>query len=169
MNVDVLHQKLLTLDSALRESDHKDKNKVENVLHIFLRNKALGNVGRLVVSLMSSREEALLLERERKFMKAAEKGEGGKISKTTKVESTGAPSFPGVMPFSSPQHAMFPGLPFSAPQMWQGQNMSGQGWGFPSMGHRPPRRGFGQRPAGGKPRCFACGEEGHFARECKNK
>lgn len=62
VNVDVLHQKLLTLEEAMRANKHSDAQKMTNVLQIFLRNKSLGNVGRLVVTLMSSREEALLLD-----------------------------------------------------------------------------------------------------------
>ncbi len=60
------------LDEACRSAKDKDAGKVVNVLQTFLRNKSS-----LVVTLMSTKEEALLLERERKFKKGAEKEKKG--------------------------------------------------------------------------------------------
>lgn len=42
-----------------------DKDMVFNVVQIFLRNQDIGEAGCMVVTLLSSKEEAMLLKRER--------------------------------------------------------------------------------------------------------
>lgn len=66
---DVLHQRLVRLDEAARRAAHPGVEKYNIVLQRFAFNRDSPKVGQLVLNLLSTREEAALLEKERKFLK----------------------------------------------------------------------------------------------------
>ena len=154
LNDDILHSKLIQLDNVARASNHPSQETYSYVLQRFIHNKGLPNVGMLVASLLSTKIEAGILERENKFLK----------SHPMAVTSTVAPP---------PQNTAWPtsAAPFTP-----------QGLGYPFFGLNPAfappltaapavRAPYSQRGRrqGGRPRCFRCSSESHFMRDCPKK
>ena len=59
----------MQLEETARRLNHANLERFRIVLQRFTYNKSLSNVGQLVLSLLSTKEEATVLEKKHKFMK----------------------------------------------------------------------------------------------------
>lgn len=70
VNVDVLHEKLVTLENVARRTNNPSKEKMTMVLSRFHAHKATPSfVAHLILKLVSNKEEETILEKEQKLMK----------------------------------------------------------------------------------------------------
>ena len=171
MNLDILYQKFIKLDQCARAALHPKKEQFSQALAIFLRNKAEGTpgLGKLVIQLLSTREEAALLEKERKFIKGQQcTSTGGDNEKQIKQEQKEGTHNPGSTPWQiiTPWHA--------SPQQWSQPTYPMSPYGAPPNFGYPPVYPAGRGVRGSRPRfplrktrCFSCNELGHLAKDCK--
>ena len=68
LQVDVLHHKLVRLEEAARRASHTSKDSFGIVLQRFTYCRGLPSVGQLILNLLSTMEEAAVLEKEGKFL-----------------------------------------------------------------------------------------------------
>ena len=71
VNVDLLHEKLVTLENVAKKVNHQNKEKLNMVLNSFHANKPEKSsfVAHLVLKLISSKDEETMLEKEQKLRK----------------------------------------------------------------------------------------------------
>lgn len=164
VNVDLIHEKLVTLETIARKSSHVDQEKISMILRHFHAHKSNPSfVAALVLKLVSSKDEEAILEKEQRLLKHF-KDQKEKSSKSETVSSSNhnANMFPFNWGFGG--YGMMPQL---MPAM-------------PSQGsqHAPPFTHF-MRPASSMPTkfnrqgggnreviCYRCRKPGHMVRNC---
>lgn len=139
VNVDVLHQKLILLESTAGKIGHKSKNEIAMILARFQANKAYPVfAASFVLQLLSSKEEETILDKEKKLLKQF---------------GMSVPMQRPVLNDAVSMGAVF-GPPLVSPYFQ---------WPRPYGGPRPR---FPPGRQGGL--CFKCKMPGHVIRNCKN-
>ena len=169
-DMEVLNAKLLHLENVARKSDHKDKDKFTIVLSRFVAHKGKPSfAASLMLTLLSTKEEATIYEKEQKMIKRF--GEGAlpsSSSKTTTSDANPPQASPAYPVQTWPMNSA--GMPLVLPQMvpfWQ-SNMGVPLPPMPSAANpiRSPRPRLNTTPYANKAVCFRCRKPGHFSRDC---
>ena len=159
---DVLFAKLLHLEEKVRRVNHKLAKTLSFIIARFHVHKGEDYAPRLVLGLLSSKEEAAILTQEQKFLK---------LQKTLAKDEKDQGDRPGSGDVSSHPPLQAPQAQYPPPPPWYtGPTAYYPPWygGGRARGRRfQPRGGRGrgaQFPAPGG--CFICGAPDHFVREC---
>ena len=154
LNIDTLQMKLIRLDELARRHDHHDKERISFILQRFLYHKHENKVGLLVATLLSSKTEAAIFEKEQKFFKVHGSGtqmaNDSRAQKRAKQEAT-ATSGP-------PSGGFYPPFPYPSFPHFQPAASGGFSPRPPSSPQRAPRKGRG--------RCYKCNSDSHYMADC---
>ena len=163
VNVDLLHEKLIHLESVARKTSHESKEKLELILRRFHVHKKLNPsfVGNMVLTQISSKEEEAVLNKEQKLYKRFNMGYPGGTGSNTPVWGRGVaqPQMPepfwsgGQLPtWHIPQTQVY----MPQPQMQIPQPRFGP-ISSPRLRHSSPNKQI----------CFRCNKPGHFVKNCQ--
>ena len=167
VNVDLLHEKLVTLENLSRKTNQADKEKMSMILRRFHAHKSKPSfVAALILKLVASKEEEVILEKEQKLLKYF-KDQTDKPSEKEKPTAQAhegmtpinwklgpyslMPQFPAHMPLQMPP---MPPMPPLTPLMRSASNMHMKG----------NRQGAGSKDIV----CYKCRKQGHIIRNCPN-
>ena len=182
VNIDMLHEKLIYLESVARKTNHENKDKLDMVLKRFYVHKKVNSnpsfVGSMVLAQISTKEEETVLSKEHKVYKQYN------MSYPWAQQGYYSGPYPGGYPGGTMNHAPGWGYGGAPPQMQAPFYPGGQGPMFnmsqthaymyqpqhqQQMGQ--PRYGVNSRPrhrqaSPGKQMCFRCNKPGHFVKNC---
>jgi len=159
VNVDVLFEKLILLDSVARKTGNQQKEKIAMLLSRFHVHRSRPSfVATLVLKLMSTKDEEAVLDKEQKLLKSFG------IAKEEKPPVTKAPTTSTVSASANvPAAFSWPGMPYHMPP----QPFFYPGGPSAYATPRPQSSGAGTRAFRPRaPSCFRCHKVGHFVKDC---
>ena len=164
VNVDLLHEKLGTLENLSRKTNQADKEKMSMILRRFHAHKSKPSfVAALILKLVASKEAEVILDKEQKLLKYFT----DQRDKPSEKDKPSKQAHEGVVPinwklgayvlmpqFSNSMPLQIPPMPPLTPLMRSASNM--------------PMKG-NSKGAGGKDIvCYKCHKAGHIIRNCPN-
>jgi len=157
---DVLHQRLVRLDEAARRAAHPHRERYALVLRRFSYYRGLPDMGQLVLSLLSTKEEAAILEKERKFFKKS-----GREDVQGANAQQGSYGWRAGPPHGASGYAQTAPSPQGSPGRWHHGQLQWSQNPYPQW--QPRRRQSG--PRGRSDECYRCHRLGHIMRDCPQK
>ena len=164
VNVDLIHEKLVTLETIARKSSHGDQDKISMILRRFHAHKSNPSfMAALVLKLVSSKDEEAILEKEQRLLKHFKDRKGDPSKDVTGSAFHNASPFPafnwgfggyGMMP------QLQPSLPAPGPQSTPLFTPFMRP--VSSVTSRSTRLGGSNRDI----ICYRCRKPGHMIRNC---
>ncbi|MES9884566.1 MAG: zinc finger CCHC domain-containing protein [Sedimenticola sp.] len=159
VNIDILHSKLILLESLARNANHPDKEKLSMLLSRFHVHKGKPSfVAAFVLKNLSTKEEELILDREQKLIKAFGIGNSHTYTASNDSPMFSGSNLPGAHEWSWGSPSPGPVLPMPHPQRMSGPPH------FQRRGGYQRFRFHQQSPS--KLTCFRCQRLGHLVRDC---
>ena len=165
VNVDLLHEKLVTLENMATKTNQADKERFSMILKRFHKHKSKPSfVAALILKLVATKEEEVVLEKEQKLLKHF-KDDNQKTSEkepaVSQMHETMAPFNFRFGAYSFPPQ-FYPPMPFQVPQAVPP--------GTPFMRSASAMHTKSGRQNGGNREiiCYRCRKSGHMIRNCPN-
>ena len=171
VNVDVLHEKLVTLENVARRTNNPSKEKMTMILSRFHAHKATPSfVAHLVLKLVSNKDEESILEKEQKLMKhfgldlKTKKGTSQTIKEGSNEQQPSSNLFPGGWGLGGFSPGGFWPMQFNAQPTANAMPFAWPSF-LPAM--RPPASNRPRsRYNNAVKKCFRCRKTTHLVKDC---
>ena len=164
VNVDLLHEKLVTLENLSRKTNQADKEKMSMILRRFHAYKSKPSfVAALILKLVASKEEEVILDKEQKLLKYF----NDQSDKPSGKDKPSAQAHEGMVPINWKlgAHGLMPQFLNSMPlQMPPKPPLTPLMRSASSMPMKGNRQGAGNKDI----ICYKCRKPGHIIRNCPN-